>query len=80
MPISRNWHWVWSKFYFNKKNFGTFKAFKECFPSYISSIIKLLFYMLIKNNYKKKIYLNRASGFYNSFIGKPSWYRPKLTD
>jgi len=30
------------------------------------------------NNYKKKIYFNRASGFYNALIGKSSWYRPNL--
>ena len=28
----------------------------------------------------KKIYFNRASGFYNALIGKPSWYRPNLND
>ena len=28
--------------------------------------------------FKKKIHLNRASGFYNALIGKPSWYRPKI--
>ena len=21
IELSRNWHWIWSKFYFNKKNF-----------------------------------------------------------
>jgi len=78
IELSRNWHWIWSKFYFNKKNFGFFKAITECFPTYISSLIKFLFYLLIRNNFKKKIYLNRISGFYNAFIGKSSWYRPKI--
>tara|TARA_B100000686_G_scaffold87181_1_gene93953 strand:- start:248 stop:910 length:663 start_codon:yes stop_codon:yes gene_type:complete len=78
VELSRNWHWIWSKFYFNKKHFGFFKAIVECLPTYISSILKYLFYSLINNNFKKKIYFNRASGFYNAFLGKSSWYRPKI--
>ena len=74
----RNWHWLWSKFYFNKKNFGILKALKTCLPTYLSSIIKFLFYFLMRNNFKKKIYYNRASGFFNALIGKKSWYRPKI--
>ena len=78
IELSRNWHWIWSKFYFNKKNFGFFKAMIECLPTYISSILKFLFYSLINSDFKKKIYLNRVSGFYNALIGKSSWYRPKI--
>ena len=78
VELSRNWHWIWSKFYFNKKNFGFFKAIIECLPSYISSILKFIFYSLINNGFKKRIYLNRASGFYNALIGKSSWYRPNI--
>ena len=78
VELSRNWHWIWSKFYFNKKNFGFSKAIIECLPTYISSILKFLFYSLVNNDFKKKIYLNRVSGFYNAFIGKSSWYRPKI--
>ena len=56
VEFSRNWHWVWSKFYYNKKNFNVLYALKECILIYFSSIIKFLFYLLINNNYKKKIY------------------------
>jgi len=78
VEFSRNWHWVWSKFYFNRKNFSFLKAIIECLPTYISSIFKFLFYFLINNSFKKKVYFNRASGFYNALIGKSSWYRPKI--
>ena len=78
VEFSRNWHWIWSKFYFNKKHYGFFKAFYEGFPRYCSSLIKFLFYFLINNKKKKKIYFNRASGFYNAYLGKNSWYRPNL--
>jgi len=78
VEFSRNWHWIWSKFYFNKKHYGFFKAFYEGFPRYCSSLIRFLFYLLINNKMKKKIYFNRASGFYNALLGKASWYRPNL--
>ena len=80
IELSRNWHWIWSKFYFSKKHFGFFKAFYEGFPKYCTSLLKILFYLLINNKKKRKIYFNRASGFYNAYLGKSSWYRPNLND
>ena len=78
VEFSRNWHWIWSKFYFNKKHYSFIKAFYEGFPRYCSSFIRFLFFLLINNKKKKKIYFNRASGFYNALLGKASWYRPNL--
>ena len=80
VEFSRNWHWIWSKFYFNKKHFGFLKAFAEGFPRFFLSIFKYLFFLLINNKTKKKIYFNRASGFFNAAIGKPSWYRPNFNE
>ena len=80
IEFSRNWHWIWSKFYFNRKHFGFFKAFAEGFPRFCSSIFKYLFFLLVNNKIKKKIYFSRASGFFNAFIGNLSWYRPNLND
>jgi GT2 family glycosyltransferase len=75
---SRNWHWIWSKFYFNKKHFGYSRAFIDGFPKFISSIIKYFFYFLINSKSKKMKYLNRASGFFNAALGRVSWYRPDI--
>ena len=80
VELSRNWHWVWSKFYFNKKHFGYLKAINENLLTYISAVLKFLFYSAINDNLKKKIYFNRASGFYNALTGKSSWYRPNFND
>ena len=80
IEYSRNWHWIWSKYYFNKKHFGFLKAFQSGIRSYFSSILKFLFYFLLNNKIKRKIYFNRASGFFNAMIGKSSWYRPNLND
>ena len=88
LELSRNWHWVWSKFYFNRKHFGYLKAIIECFPTYFSAMIKFVFYYLLSNFFwknekirlRKKIYFNRAQGFYFAFKGKSSCYRPNLVD
>ena len=73
----RNWHWMWSKFYFNKKYNGFFQAFIFMLPSFLSSILKILLFTLLLNNKKRKIYQFRFSGILNSIIGKTSWYRIK---
>ncbi len=78
VELSRNWHWIWSKFYFNKKHYGLLKAFLQGLPQFIFSILKIIFFIISKNHIKKKIYINRASGFLNAMAGKKSWYRPNL--
>jgi len=80
VELSRNWHWIWSKFYFNKKHNGFLIALLSGLPNYFSAILKLLFYFAINNNFKNKVYFNRASGFFNSLLNNPSWYRPKIID
>ena len=78
IELSRNWHWMWSKFYFNKKHFSYFKAFTAGFPKFFLGLIKYKYYFLIGNKEKQKIYLNRVSGFFNAAKNKPSWYRPNI--
>ena len=73
----RNWHWMWSKFYFNKKHYGYLFALLTVSGNFISSILKYLFYSLAFNKNKKKIYFQRFSGLINSILGKKSWYRIK---
>ncbi len=78
IELSRNWHWVWSKFYFNKKHYGFLFAFINGLPSFFSSTIKFFLYFLIKRNNEKQIYLQRILGFLNAVAGKKSSYRPKI--
>ncbi len=78
VELSRNWHWIWSKFYYNKKHYGFIDALIKGLPQFLLSMLKFIFFKIIQNENKKKIYFNRASGFFNALIGKPSWYRPKL--
>tara|TARA_B100000965_G_C19467466_1_gene702546 strand:+ start:19 stop:906 length:888 start_codon:yes stop_codon:yes gene_type:complete len=78
VELSRNWHWMWSKFYFNKKHYGYLNALLKVSNNLCSAAIKFFYYYIIRNNNKKKIYQMRLSGLYNSLVGKSSWYRPKL--
>ena len=71
----RNWHWMWSKFYFNKKYYGHINALSKVMLNLLSGIFKYVLYLILFNAHKKKIYLMRVCGLYNSIIGKKSWYR-----
>ena len=79
IELSRNWHWVWSKFYFNKKHYGYLNAFFKVCPIFISATFKMFFYFFI-NKRKKTIYLYRILGFLNAVVGKKSFYRPKINN
>ena len=76
MEKSRNWHWMWSKFYFNKKHYGYLNAFIKTFPNLITSVIKTLIYLVIFNNSKRDIYFMRVKGLLNSYFLSKSFYRP----
>ena len=78
MELSRNWHYMWSKFYYHKKHYGFLYSIAKILPSFVSSIIKFLFFSCIFHKEKKNIYFHRMSGIYNSILGKNSWYRPKI--
>ena len=80
MELSRNWHWMWSSFYYYKKNYNYYYALFKVLKKLISSIIKISFYSLSLKRDKRKIYLQRLSGLFNSIKGKKSWYRPKFDD
>jgi len=78
MELSRNWHWMWSTFYFNKKHYGYLYSLISVGGKFFSSLVKIIFYSLIFNKRKRKIYFQRFSGLLNSIVGKKSWYRPKI--
>ena len=74
----RNWHWMWSKVYYDRKHYGVIYVFKNYFFHMILNFLKLIAFTLIFN--RKKIIINylRLSGILNSLIGNRSWYRPKV--
>jgi len=79
IEMSRNWHWIWSKFYFNKKHFGYFAALRDGLPSFASALIKFVIFFFI-NKRKRDLYLHRILGFLNALVGRSSHYRPKINN
>ena len=78
IELARNWHWMWSKFYYNNKHYGYFNAVTKILNNLISAFIKFSFFSITFNSYKRKIYHMRLSGLINSMIGKKSFFRSKL--
>ena len=77
VELSRNWHWMWSKFYFNKKHRGFFVSTSLGLISLLGNFLKYFIYMITFNK-KRNIYRMRMSGFINSLLGRQSWYRPEI--
>ena len=75
---NRNWHWMWSTFYYHKKYKGSVLALLIILPKLISALIKTLIYSITFNKDKRDIYFCRLSGIVNSIAGNKSWYRPSI--
>ena len=77
IELSRNWHWMWSKIYFNKKYRGFFISYLLGLISLFGNFLKY-FICLITFNKKRNIYRMRMSGIINALLGRRSWYRPEI--
>ena len=67
-----NWHFIWSKFYYYKKNYGFFYSLIYFFPIIIRTVFKIIFYMIFKNLEKKENYTVRLNGLIRSIRGLSS--------
>ena len=74
----RNWHWMWSNFYFKKKYSNYFNAFLNYFPTTVIYFFKMFIYLIIFKDKKSRIYYYRLSGILNAIIGRKSWFRPNI--
>ena len=73
----RNWHWMWSKVYFNKKHFSYFYAVINIFPKILLDFLKMIFFIPL--NIKKSIlYRYRFLGSLSGILNLPSFFRPKI--
>ena len=71
----KDWHFMWSSFYFYRKNYSYVYALKKLLGKFLKSLFKMIFYsVLFKKNLKNK-YLHRFLGLLNSIIGRPSDFR-----
>ena len=74
MEIQRNWHYMWSLFYYNKKHNGFLFAYKITLGKFTSAFLKLIIYYFI-NKKKHSIYKHRFLGLLNSYIKNNSNFR-----
>ena len=76
IELCRNWHWMWSLFYYNYKHFGILTAYKTTVFKFFFSIIKLLIALILFNKKKILIYYYKINGLFNAFLKRPAWLRP----
>lgn len=76
IELCRNWHWMWSLFYYNYKHFGIITAYRVAIIRFFSSIFKLFFSFIFFNKKKFLIHYYRLKGLLNAFLKKPAWLRP----
>ena len=73
----KNWHWMWSSFYFYRKHYGLTKAIYTFSGKLIKSFLKIIYFSITFQHAKKDKYLYRFLGLLNSFLNKPSFFRGK---
>ena len=71
----RNWHYMWSLFYFYKKNYSYFFAFKKTYIFLIKDFLKLLYFLIKKDKLNICIRSNRLFGLINSIFLRKSYKR-----
>ena len=76
IELCRNWHWMWSLFYYNHKHFGILTAYRLAIVKFISSVIKLFIAMVFFNKKNFLIHCYRLNGLLNAFFKKSAWLRP----
>ncbi len=78
IQLCRNWHWMWSLFYYNLKHFGLFKAYSVTLKKLFSSLYKFFLAILLFDYKKRNMHLYRILGLVNAYQGNPSWLRPYI--
>ena len=74
----RSWHFVWSKFYYYKKNYNYIFAIFFFIPIIARTGSKIIYYLFKKNQTNYLKYKNRWSGMISSIKGEKSFKRPKF--
>ena len=71
----KDWHYMWSSFYFYKKNHGYIFALIKLSGKFLRALCKMIFYSITFQKNLKNKYLCRFLGLLNSMIGRPSDFR-----
>ena len=75
IEVNKHWHFMWSKFYFYKKNFSYLVAIKNTFFEFIKDLIMIIIFTLKIDKHNFFIRLYRISGLLCSCLGIKSYLR-----
>ncbi len=71
----KDWHYMWSSFYYYRKNYGYAYALMKLFGKFFRASFKVIFYSITFKKSRKNKYLYRFLGLLNSIMGRPSNFR-----
>ena len=71
----KDWHYMWSSFYFYKKNYSYLFAIKKLSGKFFRALLKSIIYTLLFKRERQKKYFNRFLGLLNSILNRPPNYR-----
>ena len=71
----RSWHYMWSMFYFYKKNYSFLFGLRKTYMLIIKDLIMILCYLLILNKKKLNKRFFRIYGIFCSILGLRSFKR-----
>ena len=74
--LNRNWHYNWSRFYYNKKHYGYLYAYRKGFPLLFKLILKFLKRIFLFEKKELKFIFAELHGLLASMMNNKSYYRP----
>tara|TARA_Y100000992_G_C21216531_1_gene468192 strand:+ start:31 stop:906 length:876 start_codon:yes stop_codon:yes gene_type:complete len=74
--INRNWHYNWSRFYFNKKHHGIYYAYKKGLSLFFKTMFRLLKSICMFKINDTKYILPELRGLIASMLNRKSNFRP----
>ena len=74
--INRNWHYNWSRFYFNRKHYGVFYAYQKGLSLLVKNSFRLIKSIFLLKFNDIKFILPELNGLIASMLNQPSHYRP----
>jgi N-acetylglucosaminyl-diphospho-decaprenol L-rhamnosyltransferase len=75
LKLLREWHNMWSSFYFYKKHRGYIIALFKHINVFLKTLIKIVYFYLTLNEKKKERYKYKFLGLFNSILNKSSYLR-----
>ena len=78
IETNRNWHYMWSKFYYFNKHYNYLFALRKIAPNFLNSFKKIFFSILKLDKNNLVIGLIELYGIFSAVLFLNSFYRPKM--